>query len=62
MAEVSDPARHPLLSVIVPVFNQAGTLQRALDSVSSQDFQDFELIIIDDGSTDGTGDVIRNAL
>ncbi len=44
----------PEISVIMPVFNCALYLQQAIDSLMQQTFQDFELIIVDDGSTDGT--------
>jgi glycosyltransferase involved in cell wall biosynthesis len=44
----------PLLSIIVPIYNRANTLADALDSVFSQSFGDFELIAVDDGSTDDT--------
>jgi glycosyltransferase involved in cell wall biosynthesis len=50
----------PCVSVIIPVFNRARTLRRAIDSVLSQDLTDFELIIIDDGSTDGSAELARN--
>lgn len=43
------------ITVIVPLFNKASTVQRALASVSSQSFQDWEAIVVDDGSTDGSG-------
>ena len=42
------------LSIIVPLFNKAGYIRRALDSVAHQTFGDFEVIIVDDGSTDGS--------
>jgi glycosyltransferase EpsH len=44
-----------LLSIIVPVFNTEQYLPRCLDSILSQSFTDFELLLIDDGSTDGSG-------
>lgn len=44
-----------LLSVIIPAYNVESTLQRAVDSVLSQSMKEFEVIIVDDGSTDGTG-------
>jgi len=50
----------PLISVIVAVYNGAKTLQRCIDSVSSQTYLNYELIIIDGGSTDGTIDVIKS--
>lgn len=44
----------PKVTVIVPTYNRAGLLGRAIGSILSQSFPDFELIIIDDASTDGT--------
>ncbi|MFC1492808.1 glycosyltransferase family 2 protein [candidate division KSB1 bacterium] len=46
----------PIISVIIPTHNRLKFLRRAVDSVLQQDFKDLELIIIDDGSTDGTFD------
>lgn len=48
-----------LFSVIIPVFNGAATVARAIRSVLEQDFQDFELIVIDDGSSDNTAAVVQ---
>lgn len=42
----------PYVSVIVPIYNATATLARAVDSILTQDFADFELILSDDGSTD----------
>lgn len=49
----------PLISVIMPAWNRAEVIGRAIQSVLSQDYQNFELIIVDDGSTDGTLDVVN---
>ena len=46
-----------LVSVVIPVFNRAHTLHRAIDSVRMQDVTDWELIVVDDGSTDGSTDI-----
>lgn len=46
------PARPPMLSVIVPVFNTAAYLRQCLDSLVAQTFQDLEIVVVDDGSTD----------
>ena len=47
----------PLVSVIVPAFNAAATLARTLRSVAAQDYPNLEILIVDDGSTDGTAEV-----
>src|SRR5271157_850227 len=49
----------PRLSVIMPSYNHARFVGRAVESVLEQSFGDFEFIITDDGSSDGTPDVIR---
>ena len=45
------------ISVIVPVFNVAGYLRQCVDSILSQDYGNLEVILIDDGSTDGSGEI-----
>lgn len=45
---------NPIVSVIIPTYNRCEDLKRCLDSVMRQTFNDFEIIVIDNGSTDGT--------
>ena len=48
----------PLVTVLIPTYNRGWVLKEAIDSVLSQDFEDFELIVVDDGSTDNTQDIL----
>lgn len=50
---------NPKISVLVPLYNRKHYISNVIDSVLSQSFQDFELIIRDDGSTDGSYDFVR---
>ncbi|WP_265943725.1 glycosyltransferase family 2 protein [Dechloromonas sp. A34] len=50
----------PLISVVLPVYNGEAHLSEALDSILAQSLRDFELIAIDDGSTDGSLAVLRD--
>ena len=47
----------PGVSIIIPVYNAEKTLERCVDSILSQDFRDLELLLIDDGSRDGSPDI-----
>ncbi len=48
----------PLVSVIIPTYNRGWILKEAIDSVLAQDFKDYELIVVDDGSSDNTREVL----
>lgn len=48
----------PRVSVCIPTYRGAGTIGAAIDSVLAQSFADFELVVVDDGSPDGTGALV----
>ena len=48
----------PLISVVVPVYNVEGYIKKCLDSILSQDYPCFEIIVVDDGSTDNSGKIV----
>jgi glycosyltransferase involved in cell wall biosynthesis len=50
----------PFFSIILPTYNRASFLTRSIGSVMKQDFQDWELFVIDDGSTDHTKEVVNS--
>jgi glycosyltransferase involved in cell wall biosynthesis len=61
-ARTDDAARRttpPPISVVLPAFNAATTVARAVDSIRRQTWTDWELIVVDDGSKDGTGPIVR---
>ncbi|MEE8074883.1 MAG: glycosyltransferase [Candidatus Binatia bacterium] len=49
----------PIVSVVMPTYNRRATIRESLDSVLNQSFRDFEVIVVDDGSTDGTEEELR---
>jgi glycosyltransferase involved in cell wall biosynthesis len=49
----------PLISIVIPAYNAEGTISETVASVLAQSFADFELLVIDDGSTDGTQSVLE---
>lgn len=57
---LNPPAHHPRISVLLPVYNGEKFLREAVDSVLAQTFTDFEFIIVDDGSTDDSVNIIRS--
>lgn len=50
----------PTVSVIIPTYNRAGALKEAIDSIIAQDYDDFEIIVVDDGSTDNTQAILES--
>ncbi len=50
----------PFFSIIIPTYNRATFIGKSINSVLGQDFSDWELIVVDDGSKDGTADVVRS--
>jgi glycosyltransferase involved in cell wall biosynthesis len=50
----------PKVTVLIPVFNRKALVDQSIRSVLDQDFDDFELLLVDDGSTDGTSDVLES--
>ena len=51
--------RKPFFSIVIPTFNQSNFLKEALNSVFNQDFKNFEVIVIDNYSSDETNKIIR---
>ncbi|MCI9285230.1 MAG: glycosyltransferase family 2 protein [Muribaculaceae bacterium] len=49
-----------MISVIIPLFNKALTIKRTIETVLSQTYRDYEIVVVDDGSTDGSFEIVRD--
>ena len=54
--------RQPLVSILIPVYNVEYYLEKCLDTVENQTYQNLEIILVDDGSTDHSLDIIKGIL
>ena len=59
ISKVENSKDHPLISVIMPVYNRKDVVMNAIDSVLAQTYDNFELIVVDDASTDGTTELLK---
>lgn len=59
MVDPPTKTTHPSVSVLLPVYNGEDHIDAALESVMSQTLRDFEVVVVDDGSTDGTSEILR---
>ncbi len=59
MISSSCPIHMPTVSVVIPTFNRSHYLKMAIQSVLNQTYQDFQIIVVDDGSTDNTAEVLE---
>ena len=60
MTTIEKIENSPTVSVILPTYNRAHLVGRAIQSVLNQTYQDFELIVVDDGSIDNTEEVVKS--
>ena len=58
VTQMVENSQNPLVSIILPTYNRAHTLLRAVNSVLNQEYREIELIVVDDASTDGSAAVL----
>ena len=51
--------QHPTVTVVIPTFNRLALLREAIESVKAQTYEDWELLVVDDGSTDHTAEYVQ---
>ena len=56
----ADPAFAPPVTIVVPAFNECVGIERAVRSLAGSDYPEFEVIVVDDGSEDGTGEIVES--
>src|SRR5919199_493315 len=56
---LADPAFAPPVSIVVPAYNEAAGIERAVRSLAGSDYPDLEVVVVDDGSVDGTADLVE---
>ncbi len=56
---MTENEKSPLLSIIIPIYNVEKYIESCLRSIVAQLFKDYEVLLIDDGSTDGSADVCK---
>ena len=59
MVNKNKKANSPLVSIVTPTYNSADTIARAITSVLSQTFTNYEIIVVDDASTDSTVEIVN---
>jgi glycosyltransferase involved in cell wall biosynthesis len=59
-ADRTSPNRAGLVSVIIPAYNEAATVERTISSVLNQTYSDLEVLVVDDGSTDQTAALVQS--
>ena len=54
-----DPLFHPTVSILIAAYNESAVIERTINSILHSDYDDLEIVVVDDGSSDGTGDFVE---